>query len=156
MLFLEKYLVKIINVLITSCFAVMTTMVFINVVMRYVFNSGIAFSEELSRFCFVWMTFLGAILAMKEHSHIRVDTLIRHLSHRGKKVCAAISNVLMIYISWLLFDGSLTQTIINFGTRSPATGFSMAMLYGVGVICSVGIIIYALRNLYQLHKNESL
>ena len=46
----------------------MVVLVFGNVVLRYVFNSGIAVSEELSRWLMVWLTFLGAIVALREHA----------------------------------------------------------------------------------------
>ena len=59
---------------IALCLAVMVVLVFGNVVLRYGFNSGIAISEELSRWLLVWLTFLGAIVAVREHSHLGVDT----------------------------------------------------------------------------------
>ena len=62
---------------IALCLAAMVVLVFTNVVLRYLFNSGIATSEELSRWLLVWLTFLGAIVAMREHAHLGVDSLIR-------------------------------------------------------------------------------
>ena len=67
------------KVAIALCLAVMVVLVFGNVVLRYVFNSGIAVSEELSRWLLVWLTFLGAIVALREHAHLGVDTLVRAL-----------------------------------------------------------------------------
>src|ERR1700745_1599244 len=72
---------------IAACLAVMVVLVFGNVVLRYGFNSGITISEELSRWLLVWLTFLGAIVAMREHAHLGVDTLIRALPPLGKKIC---------------------------------------------------------------------
>ena len=54
----------------------MVLMVFGNVVLRYVFNSGIVVSEELSRFCFVWLTFIGAIVAMRDGTHLGMDNVV--------------------------------------------------------------------------------
>lgn len=53
--------------------AAMVVLVFGNVVLRYVFNSGITISEELSRWLFVWMTFLGAVVALKDNGHLGTD-----------------------------------------------------------------------------------
>ncbi|MBU0892182.1 MAG: TRAP transporter small permease subunit, partial [Gammaproteobacteria bacterium] len=47
--------------------AAMVVLVFGNVVLRYVFNTGITISEELSRWLFVWLTFMGAVVALREH-----------------------------------------------------------------------------------------
>ena len=57
---------------IALCLAVMVVLVFGNVVLRYGFNSGITISEELSRWLLVWLTFLGAIVAVREHTHLGV------------------------------------------------------------------------------------
>ncbi len=65
----------------------MVLMVFGNVVLRYVFNSGITVSEELSRFFFVWLTFIGAVVAMREGTHLGMDTVVARLP-RGGRVAA--------------------------------------------------------------------
>ena len=59
--------------------AAMVLMVFGNVVLRYAFNQGITASDELSRLFFVWLTFIGAAVAIREHGHIGVDMLVRRL-----------------------------------------------------------------------------
>src|SRR5262245_17311104 len=102
----------------------MVVLVFGNVVLRYVFNSGITMSEELSRWLLVWLTFLGAIVALREHAHLGIDMLVRALSPVGRRVCFVLSYGLMLYADWLLTLGSWKQTIITFGDRAPATGLS--------------------------------
>ena len=76
---IEKYLTQAMNLVIVVAMALMVVMVFSNVVLRYVFNSGITASEELARFCFIWLIFVGSVLAMKERAHLGVDTLISRL-----------------------------------------------------------------------------
>lgn len=51
--------------LIAAGLAVMVVLVFGNVVLRYGFNSGITVSEEVSRWLFIWGTFLGAVVALR-------------------------------------------------------------------------------------------
>ena len=62
--------------------AVMVVLVFGNVVLRYAFNSGLTMSEEVSRWLFVWLTFMGAVVALREHSHLGVDALVLRLPQR--------------------------------------------------------------------------
>src|SRR6266436_9236977 len=85
------------KVAIAICLAVMVVLVFGNVVLRYAFNSGIATSEELSRWLLVWLTFLGAIVALRDHLHLGVDMLVRALPARGKLLCFIASYALMLY-----------------------------------------------------------
>ena len=131
------------KVLIGICLAVMVVLVFGNVFLRYGFNSGITVSEELSRWLLVWLTFLGAIVALREHAHLVVDTLVRALPPAGKRLCFVISYALMLYADWLLLFGSWKQVLIGMGDRAPATGLSVAFFYGAGVVfgISAGVIL---------------
>ena len=92
--------------IIVACLALMVVLVFGNVALRYALNTGITVSEEVSRFLFVWLTFLGAIVAMREHGHLGVDMLVARLPPAGKKFCLVLSIVLMLYCCWLLLEGS--------------------------------------------------
>ena len=123
--------------------AIMVVLVFGNVVLRYVFNSGITISEELSRWLMVWLTFLGAIVALREHAHLGVDTLVRALPAIGRRICFILSYGLMLYADWLLLAGSWRQTIITAGDRAPATNLSVGLFYGAGIVfgVSAGIIL---------------
>jgi TRAP-type transport system small permease protein len=135
---------------IVACLALMVVLVFGNVVLRYAFNSGITVSEELSRWLFVWLTFVGAVLALRDHKHLGVDSLVSRLSPLGKKVCFIASNILMLFCVWLFFKGSWDQTIINIGNMAPATGLSQGWFYySVGVFFSVFAAALLVRNLYH-------
>jgi TRAP-type C4-dicarboxylate transport system permease small subunit len=135
--------------LIALCLAVMVVMVFGNVVLRYVFNSGIAVSEEVSRWLFVWMTFLGAVVALKDHGHLGTDMLVGRLSPTGKRICLVISQLLMLGVTWLIFSGSLAQTKINLEVEAPVTGLPMAVVYASGIAFSVPAALLLLRELYR-------
>ena len=117
----------------------MVIMVFGNVVLRYGFNDGIISSEEVSRFLFIWITFLGAIVTMRENGHLGLDSVVRKLNLRGKKTAFAISNVLMLGCCVLMFYGTLKQHGINATTRSAVTAIPMSWVYGVGYITSLAM-----------------
>ena len=138
------------KVFITLCLAVMVVLVFGNVVLRYAFNSGITVSEELSRWLMVWLTFLGAIVALREHAHLGVDTLVRALPPTGKRICFALSYGLMLYADWLLLAGSWRQTIITAGDRAPATNLSVGLFYGAGIVFGVSAGVILLYDLVRV------
>ena len=135
---------------IAAFLAVMVVMVFGNVVLRYGFNSGIIVSEEVSRWLFLWVTFLGAIVALKEHAHLGSDFLIARLPRRGKQACLVVGHLLMLYATWLVFSGSLLQTRINWAVEAPVTGASMAFVSGTGVVFAVFAFVLLLRDLWRL------
>jgi TRAP-type transport system small permease protein len=126
-----------IEALIAFMLAVMVVLVFGNVVLRYGFNSGITVSEEVSRWLFIWMTFLGAVVALKEHGHLGVDMVVQRLPKAGKKACLAIGHLVMLYVVWLLFQGSVAQARINWDVTAPTTGASMAIVYASGIVFAV-------------------
>ena len=138
------------KMLIALCLAIMVVLVFGNVVLRYAFNSGITVSDEISRWLFVWLTFLGALVGMKEHGHLGVDSMVSKLPPFGKKVCLLLSQGLILGILWLLFSGSLEQTKINIDVQAPASGISMAYFYGVGLIFSVTAALIVLHDMYRV------
>jgi TRAP-type transport system small permease protein len=141
---------QLLKVAIVLCLALMVILVFGNVVLRYAFNLGITMSEELSRFLFVWLTFLGAIVAFREHGHLGVDMLVSRLSATGKKACLVVSQLLMLFVTWLFLKGSWEQTLINLDVKSPSAGISMGAFYGVGVVFSISVGIMLLHDLYRL------
>jgi TRAP-type C4-dicarboxylate transport system permease small subunit len=130
-------LCRLIEAIIALALAIMVVLVFGNVVLRYAFDSGITVSEEVSRWLFVWLTFLGAVVALREHAHLGSDMLVSRLPTIGKKIFAIVGHLLMLYITWLVFQGSLAQSKINLDVQAPVTGASMAIFYSVGVVFAI-------------------
>lgn len=140
--------------LIALALAIMVILVFGNVVLRYGFNSGITISEEVSRWLFVWLTFLGAIVALRERGHLGTDALVSRLPVWGKKAAFLVSHVLMLYATWLLFSGSLTQAQINLDVRAPVSGASVAIFYAAGIVFSVGAGAILLLEVWRLLSGQ--
>ena len=125
---------QLLTMIIVICLGVMVLMVFGNVVMRYAFNSGIAVSEELSRWLFLWLIFLGASVAVHEQAHMGSDMVLELLPPKLQKVAVVVGQLLMLWATWLIFSGSLTQTKINWDVQAPVTEYSMAWVYSTGVV----------------------
>ena len=128
---------KAIEYLIAACMACMVVLVFGNVTLRYGFNSGITLSEELSRWLFVWMTFLGAIVALRSHEHLGTDMLVGRLGPAGKKICMGLSQLLMLFVCWLLLKGAYQQAVINWTSTSAVMEVSLSWVYFPGIIFAV-------------------
>jgi len=124
----------------------MVAMVLGNVILRYVFDSGIAISEEMSRYFFVWLTFIGAVVVYREHAHLGVDTLVRVLPNAGRRVCMALSDSLALACCAVFFWGTWKQHAINASNYAPISGLPMTLVYGIGYFTSIGIgIMVAIR-----------
>ncbi len=145
---------RFIDLLLAIALAVMVVLVFGNVVLRYGFNSGITTSEELSRWLFVWLTFLGAIVAMKDGTHLGSDALVSRLPRRGRQVLFVVSHLLMLYVCWLLFQGALELVRINVGASSAVMEVSMAWFYAPGMVLAVLGGLVLLNQLLRLSRGE--
>ncbi len=145
---------QLLSVLIVICLVAMVLMVFGNVVMRYAFNSGIAVSEELSRWLFLWLIFLGASIAVHEQGHMGSDMVMEKLSPKWQKMGAVVAQLLMLWVTWLLFTGSVAQTKINWDVLAPVTEYSMAWVYSTGVVFSVSTGLMLLSDLWYTLRGE--
>ena len=146
------HLLKLVTVL---CLALMVILVFGNVVLRYGFNTGITISEELSRWLFVYVTFLGAIVAMREHAHLGVDSLVKRLPPIGKKICLVVSQLLMLFATLLFLQGSWVQTNINLHNAAPVSGMSVGIVYAAGIIFSISVGLILLADLYRVVSGKA-
>ena len=134
--------------LVVLCLVAMVIMVFGNVVLRYGFNSGITISDEMSRYCFIWLTYIGAMVAMREKGHLGVDTLVLRLPLTGKKLCFFLSEALMLLCNGLFLLGTWKMHELQVSNVSPVVGISMIWIYGIGYV--VGAVM-SLMNLHQLY-----
>ena len=141
---------KLLELLIVVSMVAMVIMVFGNVVLRYGFNSGIDVSDEMSRYCFVWLTYIGAMVAMREKGHLGVDTLVKHLGLGGKKLCLFLSEALMLGCNVLFFVGTWKMHELQVSNVSPVVGLSMIWVYGVGYVVGGVMGIMNLNVLYRL------
>ena len=103
----------------------MVGMVFGNVLLRWVANSGIQISEEMSRFFFVWLTFVGAVVVMRDNAHLGVDAFVARLGPRGQLACMVASDLLTLFCCAVFFWGTWQQSGINATNVAPVTGISM-------------------------------
>jgi TRAP-type C4-dicarboxylate transport system permease small subunit len=128
-----------------------------NVILRYFFNFALAWSEELARFCFVWLIYIGIIGALRDNRHLFVDTVLSRLPKTAKIavyfIVQAVSIVLFTIFTW----GSIGLTSINFTNTAEASGIPYAFLYGIGILTGVCGIIICLANILRLIiKHESV
>lgn len=142
------------SLLMVACMAVMVVMVFGNVVLRYGFNSGITVSEELSRWLFVWMTFLGAFVALHKRRHLGTDVVQARLPLAARRVCFVIARLLMLFVCVLIVRGGWEQVLINRATRSPVTETPVALFYASGVVFGALACGVLLNELWQMLRGR--
>ncbi|WP_040191511.1 TRAP transporter small permease [Clostridium culturomicium] len=132
----------------------MVFFVFLNVVLRMMFNSGLTWSEEISRYLFVYVTYIGAISAMHSNGHLGVDTLISRVKPPFQLAMYTISQVIIVALMAILVKGSIAMVTLNVDSHTAALGISYSILYFSGIITGVAIAILAVRNIVHAFKNK--
>jgi TRAP-type C4-dicarboxylate transport system permease small subunit len=146
---------RLVEWLMALALAVMVVLIFANVVLRYAFNSGIAWAEEMSRLMFVWLIFLGAILALRRHAHLGVELLQARLPRWARRSSAIVSHVLILYGLWLFLVGSWAQTVIGTNTYSTVLRYPTAFMASAGLVCAASMMLIVAVNLWRIVFNRA-
>jgi len=129
------------------CLGVMAAAVFLNVVLRYGFGTGIAGGEELSRLLFVWMVFIGATAAYPLGEHMAFTAWLRLFERRHRRVLSVLPRLIhglvfatCVMVAW----GSWQQIVVGTNSTSVVLGYPMALLPLPAFLCTAAIGLMAL------------
>ena len=157
---LNWYIDKIEDVLLTYLMIIMTSVIFLQVIMRYVFNNSFTWCEEFSVICFMWITWIGASNGVKKGTHIRILILIDLFNEKTKKIFMLIVDIVWFLFTLLLvkYGWQMVLMAYEFNRRTPALDVPMAFNYLsvlLGGICmAIGLISIILTRLTTLTINE--
>lgn len=142
---------RIVHAAMAACLGVMALAVFVNVVLRYGFGSGIAASEELSRLLFVWMVFIGATAAYPAGEHMAFTSLVGLLRRRPAALAAmtALIRLLVMLACALLAWGAWQQVVVGMDSRSVVLGYPTALLPLPALLAAIAIGVMALVELIR-------
>lgn len=123
----------------------MVIAVFVNVVLRYGFDTGIVFYEELSRLLFVWMVSIGAALVFAENEHLGFDMLTERLRAGSRKraiaVCRWLSRVAIAVCLVLVIKGAWEQVIAGMQSFSTVMHFPLALVAAAALVMALLMLI---------------
>lgn len=129
------------------CVLVMLLLVFGNVVLRYGFNSGITVSEEVARMSFVWLIFLGTVIAFRTKQHLGVNMLLDRMPVMAQKIIHILRQLIIMWVLWLLMEGGWDQMVIGVNTALPVTGWSQALFSGMVWFSAIAMFFLAIGDI---------
>jgi len=150
---MKKYLNALfrgVEILIAFFLAVMILLTFLNVVLRYAFSKGFAWSEEIARLCFIYLVYLGSIEAMRDNRHLIIDTVLSRLPALPQKILYAALQLCIVWLMYLLTAGSWKLVMQNMKNRWVATQFPTWIIFAIGILMGVAIGILAIANVVRL------
>lgn len=109
----------------------MTLLVFIQVIMRYVFNASLSWSEELARYIFIWLIYVGISYGCKLRKHIKIDAALYLFPHKLRPYVVILGDILFIvfaaYIAYTGFLYAMQQPLYH--VHSTALKIPMEYIY---------------------------
>ena len=142
---------RISNTLLALCLGAMALAVFVNVVLRYGFSSGLPASEELSRLLFVWMVFIGATAAYPAGEHMAFTSLVSALKRKPRLMLAMtlLIRLLVLLGCTLIAWGAWQQVVVGLSSYSVVLGYPTALLPLPAFLCAVAIGLMALGEIIR-------
>jgi len=138
---LESYII----VAITT---IMTVLLFLSIVFRFVIHLPLAWTEEISLYGLVWLCYFGASLAIKRNSHLKMEIVTTYLNKKWKKIFDIISDILFfVFAAFVLYY--VTKLTIDVGQRGAVS----AVLQTPKWIPYLGIPVAFLLMLIRLVQN---
>ena len=128
---------------------IMTTVIALQVFMRYVLQDSLPWSEELARYCFIWLVYLGISYAVKTERHMRIDVLHLVLKDKGKAILGIIGNLVFLAFAVfaIVYGSQISMKLLTWGQTSPALSIPVGLVYLAG---PVGMGLTAIRLIQQL------
>ena len=103
-------------------------LVMLNVITRYVFRTGIPWSEEFATGCFVWTAFIGSAACYKRRAHVGVDILVNKFPLGLQKTVKIIVDILLAFLNSYLFLISCKYIMRSYRKPTPILGVSSATI----------------------------
>jgi len=132
----------------------MVVLIFINVIGRYVFSFTFVSFEEIARILFVWCTYLGSAVAMKESTHIRVDIIINLLPPVVRRVVDVLANLLISFILILTIRAMMNLVIMNIANPLPLTRIPYGVVQGIIPAAMAVMLVVNVIHLIQMFQKK--
>ncbi len=137
------------EIVLSLLFVNMCFFVLIQIVSRYVFHSPLLYTEEVSRYCYIWICFFGMAMATKLQNHIRIELVFIFIKGRAQAVINLVLNIISLGLYVVIFFIGLSYTLTNAVQLSPAMEISKAFVY---VSLPLGALFSVIRMLAILKK----
>lgn len=138
-------------VLLMIALVVMTIAMGLQIVARYVFNSPLSWSEELSRFMFVWSGFISISYCIKKGIAIRIEQVVDFLPKKGKKIADIVVSIVMIvyFVYMVPYAYDFFYAAVKTGQLAPAMQIPMSIVYVSPFLGFVLAIIRLIQNIIK-------
>lgn len=150
----SRFLTRLTTMVITSMFGVLVLLIFTQVVLRYVFSSSLLWVEELGRFMFMWLIWLGVTIGIMKKSHIGVDFFVNLLPAKCQRWVTVLSTVITGTFFLILSYWGFNFAMKNIVAQSTVLLIPMGYVYMILPVCSFICVVYCLQQIMEALSNQ--
>jgi TRAP-type C4-dicarboxylate transport system permease small subunit len=146
---LRKFLDGFVNSLGIVLFSMIFLVVLLQIVLRWIFRSPLSWGDELPRYLYIWVCFIGWVYATRNRTHIVITALMNALPSFLKKVLYIFNNSLLIFFAFVMVIYGTSMTLRSVNSPTVTLFFGFAFIYGAAPFSGLMIILYAILNIVQ-------
>lgn len=125
--------------------SITTVLVIINIILRYIFNSGLVWSEEVATGCFVWSVFIGAVAVFKHRGHVGVDLIVKRLPQAMQWSIRLLTDLILVVLNGYMAYLSVLYIQTSYTKMTPVLGVSSAYISSSVLIAFVLMTAYSVK-----------
>lgn len=134
--------------------SIMSIVVFLEVIFRYIFNLPLFWTEEFARYCLVWASLLGAAVALRKGEHIAVTFFMDHFPEGLRRAMILAAHVSICCILAVILWGGVNLVLVTSKQISPALRIPMAIPYLALPFGSAVMLVYSIHSIVSLRTRK--
>ncbi len=144
------------SLLTTVFFIVLIFLLSMQIFLRYVVNKSVSWSEEVSRWFFIWIIYFGCMLGAREDKHIRVTVQLNKLPVKIQKIVITIGDIIWTVFSLVMgtLGVMMVAEMFEFPIRSNTTGINMVAIYAIIPLSFITMAAWVIVNMIRRLKSH--
>lgn len=146
------------NAMITITFSMLCIIIFAQVVTRYVLSLSLPWAEEIGRFLFLALSYLGITVGMKRHAHLRVDILLLYMPSSMKKFFEIIAELICaLFFLFIVYEGtSMTMKVYRIDQLAVSIPLPIWIVWACIPFSSFLTLLQCIKNIYEIVSGHKL
>lgn len=151
---LRRIAANVLEIAVGAMLVAICVIVFVNVFFRYFLHIGLGWSEELARYLQVWMTFLGATVAVKRWAHFQLTIVDQVIPGAARRFTRVFAILVVMLLAAIMIKHGIDITRVTWNQASPVLGWPIGYLYLMAPVSGVLMELYAFRHLVRAWRGE--
>ena len=151
---IDKFFVKALYYVCAALMFSMAALITAQVLSRYIAGSPLTWSEELGRYIFVWMSFLGMAVAIKQGSHVALDILVKKLKGVSKKLLMLVNNAFVFFFGACFTVSGFKLVELGMRQKSPTLQLPMQYVYIVIPISGILLLYFVFSETIKIFRSQ--